>query len=70
MTPATVMEYLNKVAGDNGVGRTDIVENCYVDMKARGCNETSAGFVMIKAYRVIEFLTLDSNAAHLKDELM
>jgi argininosuccinate synthase len=70
MSPATVMEYLNKVAGENGVGRTDIVENRYVGMKARGCYETPAGFVMMKAHRAIESLTLDRNAAHLKDELM
>ncbi|MGK0443771.1 MAG: argininosuccinate synthase [Bermanella sp.] len=70
MSPATVMEYLNKVAGENGVGRTDIVENRYVGMKARGCYETPAGFVMLKAHRAIESLTLDRNAAHLKDELM
>ncbi|MGR6873022.1 argininosuccinate synthase [Pseudomonas sp. HK3] len=70
MSPATVMEYLNKVAGENGVGRTDIVENRYVGMKARGCYETPAGFVMMKTHRAIESLTLDRNAAHLKDELM
>lgn len=70
MSPATVMEFLNKVAGENGVGRTDIVENRYVGMKARGCYETPAGFVMMKAHRAIESITLDRNAAHLKDELM
>jgi argininosuccinate synthase len=70
MSPATVMEYLNKVAGANGVGRLDIVENRYVGMKSRGCYETPAGTVMIKAHRAIESLTLDREAAHLKDELM
>ena len=70
MSPATVMEYLNKVAGANGVGRTDIVENRYVGMKARGCYETPAGFVMLKAHRAIESITLDRDAAHLKDEMM
>jgi argininosuccinate synthase len=70
MSPATVMEYLNKVAGANGVGRDDIVENRYVGMKSRGCYETPAGTVMLKAHRAIESLTLDRNAAHLKDELM
>lgn len=70
MSPATVMEFLNKVAGENGIGRTDIVENRYVGMKARGCYETPAGFVMLKAHRAIESITLDRNAAHLKDELM
>lgn len=70
MTPATVMEYLNKVAGANGIGRTDIVENRYVGMKARGCYETPAGFVMLKGHRAIESITLDRDAAHLKDEMM
>ena len=70
MSPATIMEYLNKVAGANGIGRTDIVENRYVGMKARGCYETPAGFVMLKAHRAIESITLDRDAAHLKDEMM
>ncbi len=70
MTPAEVMTHLNKVAGENGIGRTDIVENRYVGMKARGCYETPAGFVMLKAHRAIESITLDRDAAHLKDELM
>jgi len=70
MSPATVMEYLNKVGGENGIGRDDIVENRFVGMKARGCYETPAGTIMIKAHRAIESLTVDRNAAHLKDELM
>ena len=68
MSPATVMTYLNKVAGDNGIGRLDIVENRYVGMKSRGCYETPAGTVMLKAHRAIESLTLDREVAHLKDE--
>jgi argininosuccinate synthase len=70
MSAASIMEYLNKVAGANGIGRTDIVENRYVGMKARGCYETPAGFVMLKAHRAIESITLDRDAAHLKDEMM
>ncbi|MGD8783622.1 MAG: argininosuccinate synthase [Thioalkalispiraceae bacterium] len=70
MSPAEVMEYLNRVAGKNGVGRADIVENRYVGMKSRGCYETPAGTVMLKAHRAIESLTLDREVAHLKDELM
>jgi argininosuccinate synthase len=70
MSAASIMEYLNKVAGANGIGRTDIVENRYVGMKARGCYETQAGFVMLKAHRAIESITLDRDAAHLKDEMM
>ncbi len=69
-SPATVMEYLNKIGGENGVGRLDIVENRYVGMKARGCYETPAGTIMLRAHRAIESITLDREAAHLKDELM
>ena len=69
-TPGEVMEKLNKLAGANGVGRLDIVENRYVGMKSRGCYETPAGTVMLKAHRAIESLTLDREVAHLKDELM
>jgi argininosuccinate synthase len=69
-SPATVMEELNKTAGENGIGRVDIVENRYVGMKARGCYETPAGTVLLKAHRAIESITLDREAAHLKDELM
>jgi len=70
MSPATVIEHLNKIAGANGIGRLDIVENRYVGMKSRGCYETPAGTVMMKAHRAIESLTLDREVAHLKDELM
>jgi len=70
MSPATIMEYLNKVGGANGIGRTDIVENRYVGMKARGCYETPAGTIMLKAHRAMESITLDREVAHLKDELM
>ncbi len=69
-TPHQVMEKLNKIAGANGVGRLDIVENRYVGMKSRGCYETPAGTVMLRAHRAIESLTLDREVAHLKDELM
>ncbi|MGB5651705.1 MAG: argininosuccinate synthase [Sedimenticolaceae bacterium] len=70
MSAASVMEYLNKVGGENGIGRDDIVENRYVGMKSRGCYETPAGTIMLKAHRAMESLTLDREAAHLKDELM
>ncbi len=69
-TPAQVMEELNKIGGANGIGRVDIVENRYVGMKARGCYETPAGTIMLKAHRAIESITLDREAAHLKDEMM
>lgn len=69
-TPAQALLKLNKLAGENGIGRLDIVENRYVGMKSRGCYETPAGTVMLKAHRAIESLTLDREVAHLKDELM
>jgi len=70
MSPASVLEHLNKLAGANGIGRLDIVENRYVGMKSRGCYETPGGTVMLKAHRAIESITLDREVAHLKDELM
>jgi len=70
MTPATVLAELNRVGGANGIGRTDIVENRYVGMKARGCYETPGGTIMLKAHRAIESITLDREVTHLKDELM
>jgi len=70
MSPATVLETLNKVGGANGIGRDDIVENRYVGMKSRGCYETPGGTIMLKAHRAIESLTLDREVAHLKDALM
>jgi argininosuccinate synthase len=70
MTPATVMEWLNERGGAHGIGRDDIVENRYVGMKSRGCYETPAGTIMLRAHRAMESLTLDREVAHLKDELM
>ncbi|MBW2209326.1 MAG: argininosuccinate synthase, partial [Deltaproteobacteria bacterium] len=68
--PGLVMEVLNKLGGANGIGRSDIVENRYVGMKSRGCYETPAGTILLKAHRAMESLTLDREVAHLKDELM
>ena len=70
LTPAGVMRRLNEIGGRHGVGRVDIVENRYVGMKSRGCYETPAGTIMLRAHRAIESLTLDREAAHLKDDLM
>ncbi|MDY7026500.1 MAG: argininosuccinate synthase [Pseudomonadota bacterium] len=70
MSPAEVLEFLNKKGGEHGVGRLDIVENRYVGMKSRGCYETPGGTILLKAHRGIESLTLDRELAHLKDELM
>jgi len=70
LSPATVLGNLNKIGGDNGVGRLDIVENRYVGMKSRGCYETPGGTIMLKAHRAIESITLDKESAHLKDSVM
>ncbi len=70
MSPAEILAYLNKVGGENGIGRVDIVENRYVGMKARGCYETPGGTILLKGHRAIESITLDRELAHLKDELM
>lgn len=70
LSPATMLEKLNLIAGRHGIGRADIVENRFVGMKSRGCYETPGGTIMLKAHRAIESLTLDREEAHLKDELM
>ncbi len=70
LSPAALLARLNGLAGENGVGRVDLVENRYVGMKSRGVYETPGGTVLLAAHRAIESLTLDRGAAHLKDELM
>ncbi len=70
LTPAEVLAELNRVGGENGIGRLDIVENRFVGMKSRGAYETPGGTIMMRAHRAIESITLDREVAHLKDELM
>ena len=70
LSPATMLKTLNELGGKHGIGRVDIVENRFVGMKARGCYETPGGTIMLKAHRAIESITLDREAAHLKDEMM
>ncbi len=70
MSPASLLETLNKIGGAHGVGRLDLVENRYVGMKSRGCYETPGGSILLKAHRGIESITLDREVAHLKDSLM
>ncbi len=70
MSPATLLKTLNDYGNKHGIGRIDIVENRYVGMKARGCYETPGGTIMLKAHRAIESITVDREAAHLKDEIM
>ncbi len=70
LKPHELLAKLNELGAKHGVGRLDIVENRYVGMKSRGCYETPGGTIMLKAHRAIESITLDREAAHLKDELM
>jgi len=70
LSPAKLLQKLNELAGANGVGRLDLVENRFVGMKSRGVYETPGGTVLLAAHRAIESLTLDREAMHLKDGLM
>ncbi len=70
MSPATLLTKLNELGRANGIGRLDLVENRFVGMKSRGIYETPGGTILWKAHRGIESITLDREAAHLKDSLM
>lgn len=70
LSPANLLDQLNKIGGRHGVGVVDIVENRYVGIKSRGVYETPGGTILINAHRAIESITLDREAMHLKDELM
>ncbi|WPB85402.1 argininosuccinate synthase [Sediminicoccus rosea] len=70
MSPATLLTKLNALGKANGIGRLDLVENRFVGMKSRGCYETPGGTILWQAHRAIESITLDREAAHLKDSLM
>ena len=70
LSPAALLTRLNKLGGDNGIGRLDLVENRFVGMKSRGVYETPGGTILSVAHRAMESITLDRGAAHLKDELM
>ena len=70
MSPATLLAALNDLGRDNGIGRLDLVENRFVGMKNRGIYETPGGTILHVAHRAMESLTLDREAAHLKDQLM
>lgn len=69
MDPVTLLETLNQIAGEHGVGRIDLVENRFVGMKSRGCYETPGGTVIMAAYRELESLVLDKNTLHYKQKL-
>ncbi len=70
LSPAALLTRLNELGRANGIGRLDLVENRFVGMKSRGVYETPGGSILLPAHRAIESITLDREAAHLKDGLM
>jgi argininosuccinate synthase len=70
LSPAALLTLLNELGRANGIGRLDLVENRFVGMKNRGVYETPGGTILLAAHRGIETITLDREAAHLKDSLM
>ena len=70
LSPAKILKKLNIIAGKNGVGRVDLVENRFIGIKSRGVYETPGGTVLTFAHRAIESITLDKETMHEKDELM
>jgi len=70
LTPSKILEKLNLVAGQNGIGRVDLVENRFIGIKSRGVYETPGGTLLISAHRAIESVTLDKETMHKKDQIM
>jgi argininosuccinate synthase len=68
--PVALLERLNRLGGEHGIGRVDLVENRYVGMKSRGVYETPGGTILHAAHRALESLTLDREALHLRDSLL
>ena len=70
LSPAKLLNKLNQLAGKNGIGRVDLVENRFLGIKSRGVYETPGGTLLIKAHRAIESITLDKETMHKKDNIM
>ncbi len=70
MAPAALLAFLNEIAGSNGIGRLDLVENRFVGMKSRGVYETPGGTVLHTAHRAIESITLDREILRIRDSLI
>jgi argininosuccinate synthase len=70
LSPAKLLDRLNQLAGKNGIGRVDLVENRFLGIKSRGVYETPGGTLLIKAHRAIESVTLDKETMHKKDNIM
>jgi argininosuccinate synthase len=69
LSPARLLERLNQIGGDHGIGRVDVLENRFVGMKSRGVYETPGMTILQAAHRAVESITLDREVAHLKDSL-
>ncbi|MEK6577065.1 MAG: argininosuccinate synthase, partial [Nitrospirota bacterium] len=70
VTPAEIMIRLNRLGGEHGIGRVDLVENRYVGIKSRGVYETPGGTILHAAHRGVESITLDREVMHIRDSLM
>jgi len=70
LSPSKLLEKLNQLAGKNGIGRVDLVENRFLGIKSRGVYETPGGTLLINAHRAIESVTLDKETMHKKDSIM
>ena len=70
LSPAKLLDKLNNLAGKNGIGRVDLVENRFIGIKSRGVYETPGGTLLLQAHRAIESVTLDKKTMHRKDEIM
>ncbi len=70
LSPAGVLQALNKLGGKHGIGRVDLVENRFVGMKSRGVYETPGGTILMQAHRQVESLTMDREVMHLRDSLI
>ena len=70
LLPYKLLEKLNEIAGKNGIGRVDLVENRFIGIKSRGVYETPGGTLLLKAHRAIESVTLDKETMHKKDQIM
>tara|TARA_B100000900_G_scaffold413797_1_gene438664 strand:- start:35 stop:1216 length:1182 start_codon:yes stop_codon:yes gene_type:complete len=70
LSPSKLLEKLNHIAGKNGIGRVDLVENRFIGIKSRGVYETPGGTLLLNAHRAIESVTLDKKTMHTKDAIM
>ena len=70
LSPEKLLDKLNDLAGKNGIGRVDLVENRFIGIKSRGVYETPGGTVLYSAHRAIESVTLDKETAHAKERIM